>query len=368
MLVQRQVFLRRLFALASWALAPMESAHAFSSLNPSAQAPRLILESEKVSSPSSEEKNQQKPSVVAYKELALPVREYGVEIPVGCWFPIRNEDLQSSPFSAQDRQGPLYNYRISVRKIGQMLAGWNFIPSFYAREFFLTPARAGVSSGSDVSLPKIGPVVILAHGFLGSRFDLSHLGEELAAEGFTCLACEYPESLAATYDRMDGLDRAIINDNLLKFIQNDLELEVTKFGIVGHSLGCRTVITTGDDRWARVLIAGGPRLPDGTAIPGNALFISSMNDGAMAPARFGGAQGYPRDIVLLQEDQLLSQKESVNDAMIEFLSALLPVAKAFEIPLLDFDRYQVSRDSRQTAGVVHPLIVEYLKQEMMRGP
>ena len=51
--------------------------------------------------------------------------------------------------------------------------------------------------------------------------------------------------------------------------------------------------------------------------------------------------------------------------MIEFLAPLLPVAQAFKIPVLDFDRYQLSRDSVATAAVVHPLIIQYLKQEMM---
>ena len=42
-------------------------------------------------------------------------------------------------------------------------------------------------------------VVFLAHGFLGSRTDLSYLAEELAAQGFVCVAAEYPESLEASY-------------------------------------------------------------------------------------------------------------------------------------------------------------------------
>ena len=380
MLIQRQSFLRRLFAIASWGLVPAEQIQAFSMATPDLAQQASILESstsEKIISQ----------SVVAFKELSLPIGEFGVEVPVGCWFPSHDKDLLSS----QSTKKPSYNYRISVRRIGQMLAGWDFIPAFYARDYSLGPTRGGVADGFDVSLPTSGPVIILAHGFLGSRFDLSHLAEALADEGFVCLAPEYPESLAATYDRIDGLDRAVINDKLLQFLQNNLNVQGTKYGIVGHSLGCKTVLRTGDNNWARVLIAGVPRLPDGTAITGNALFISSMNDGAMSPARFGGAQGFPQDIVVLQEDALLASSngrlpsraailfdrpdapnhisflsESVNDSMIDFLSALLPVAKAFDIPLLDFDRYQVSRDSMQTAELVHPLIIQYLKQELQK--
>jgi len=50
--------------------------------------------------------------------------------------------------------------------------------------------------------------------------------------------------------------------------------------------------------------------------------------------------------------------------MIEFLSPLLLVALGLGIPVLDFDRYQISRNSKATAAIVNPLIVKYLKQEI----
>ena len=50
--------------------------------------------------------------------------------------------------------------------------------------------------------------------------------------------------------------------------------------------------------------------------------------------------------------------------MIQLLSPLLPVAQSLGIPVLDFDKYQKSRDSRQTAEVVIPLVTSYLKQTM----
>ena len=34
--------------------------------------------------------------------------------------------------------------------------------------------------------------------------------------------------------------------------------------------------------------------------------------------------------------------EQTNDALVNFLSPLLPVARAIEVPVLDFDKYQVS--------------------------
>jgi len=50
--------------------------------------------------------------------------------------------------------------------------------------------------------------------------------------------------------------------------------------------------------------------------------------------------------------------------MVDFLSPLLPVARALSIPLLDFDKYAISKDSRACNDVVVPLVVEYLKQKM----
>jgi hypothetical protein len=54
--------------------------------------------------------------------------------------------------------------------------------------------------------------------------------------------------------------------------------------------------------------------------------------------------------------------EGPNNAMVEFLSPLLPLARLLKIPLLDFDKYQLSRDSKDTSDVVIPLIVKYMKQ------
>ena len=55
---------------------------------------------------------------------------------------------------------------------------------------------------------------------------------------------------------------------------------------------------------------------------------------------------------------------NVNDSMVSFLSPLLPIAQALSIPVLDFDKYQESRDSAATASVVIPLVSAYLTQYM----
>jgi hypothetical protein len=269
------------------------------------------------------------------------------------------------------------------------------------------------------------PVIVLAHGYLGSRFDLSHLAERLATRGFVCVAPEYPESLAASYERKEGLDRSVITKELLQTLQHTWNIGASSYGIIGHSLGCGTCLSTGDASWTRILISGGlPRevQRNGQSMPEskNILYITSTNDGVTSRFNSGGGTGtvprLPAGYQLLDEDQvaailltrgsstsskedpsttsaqqqqqqqkriLLPTKalfqidrsdgpnhisflaEGVNDAMVDFLSPLLPLAQAMNIPVLDFDRYQQSRDSVATAQVYQPLVIAYLEQCMM---
>jgi len=212
----------------------------------------------------------------------------------------------------------------------------------------------------------------------------------MTKQGFICLSAEFPESLAASYPRLEGLDRSVIMSNLQQSLSSEWGVKGTSFGIVGHSAGCGTAVTTGDDLWARVCIAGNPRRRDGSTIPGSVLFLSSMNDGAVSLARFGGRAAIPSEYTLLEESSLAKLSkippksfllfdrpdapnhisflaDGTNDAMIDMLSPLLPVAQAMNIPVLDFDKYQASRDSKQTAQVVIPLVTSYLKQQMLES-
>jgi hypothetical protein len=231
---------------------------------------------------------------------------------------------------------------------------------------------------------------------------MAHLAEALAVAGFLVLSAEYPESLAASYDRAPGLDRAVINQALLARLGGDADgdadahwqITPTGYGIVGHSLGTGTVQSTGDETWARVALAGFPRQRDGSRIAGNLLLIASLQDGAMNLNRIGGKAAIPDDFVLLANDHeeeppvdrplprraawilegadapnhISFLAEGVNDAMINLLSPLLPVAQLANLPVLDFDRYQISRDSAATARKLHPVIVRYLQQEMKVPP
>jgi hypothetical protein len=331
-------------------------------------------------------------ATVAYRTLTLPMGEQflNANVPVACWYPssIHSiDDVASTPSSTMKNPTTTYPHRISVRRIGQMLAGWNFIPNFVSRDFALTPTIALITN-TNVPLPAKAPILLLAHGYLGSRFDLSHIAEALAAEGFVCLAPEYPESLAASYDRLPGLDRTLITQQLLETIAQTTQ--ATSYGIIGHSLGCGTALRTGDSSWTRIFISGG--FNNGAlVVPGNALILSSVNDGVLAMGNNKRGLTIPSDFEVLNEQTISSSRqqqaslprraalifdrpdapnhisflaEGVNDAMLDFLSPLLPVAQAMSIPALDFDKYQVSRDSTATANVVRPLVTQYLKQHM----
>mmetsp|Transcript_36811 Transcript_36811/g.56381 ORF Transcript_36811/g.56381 Transcript_36811/m.56381 type:complete len:357 (-) Transcript_36811:995-2065(-) len=195
----------------------------------------------------------QRPTV-AYRSLKIDMDEFGVNVPVAMWYPavataagdvttttttagkrkrigggsvvrpgqpimdypslryVMPNSSTANAATTDDIIAATYSHRISLKRIGQLLAGWDFIPEFVSKDFTLTPTMnmqyndVGTSSstelttemttmmttpmvgeyvmnGEQVKLPEKGPVVLLAHGYLGSRFDLSHLAEELANQG-----------------------------------------------------------------------------------------------------------------------------------------------------------------------------------------
>jgi len=326
-------------------------------------------------------------STIIYQPLSITVD--GVIVPIATW---RSPTSSDGTIKGSNNNNISYEHRISVSKIGKLLAGWK-LPAFVDRNFSLQPTMKNVQevSGSFASDNISAPVIFLAHGYLGSRYDLSHLGEALASKGFLVISPEYPESLAASYDATEStsgipIDRTMITNELIKKLTTEWNVQPKSYGIIGHSLGCGTVDRTGDSSWTRVCIAGGSPSLRGP----NCLFIGSVNDGAVSisnavvalqqnrftplaeqtiksktwgklPPRasllFGDRSSAPNHISFLAEGP--------NDAMVQFLSPLLPVARFVGIPVLDFDKYQTSRDSKVTGEVYIPLVVEYMKQMMM---
>jgi hypothetical protein len=66
------------------------------------------------------------------------------KVPVACWWPASDNNNNNSVENANDPTSTLfaasYSHRISVQRIGQLLARWDFIPSFVAKDFTLVPA------------------------------------------------------------------------------------------------------------------------------------------------------------------------------------------------------------------------------------
>lgn len=173
-------------------------------------------------------------TTIAYKTIQLSIAEFksdtnkgGIKIPVSVWYPLHQQQHQHSEGSKgkEETAIPGYNYKISLRRIGQLLARWDFIPEFIAKEFILTPAAAS------------------------------------------------------------------------------------------------------------------SRIVDGTDIP-----ILSNNEEAEDTST----------------NHISYLSETVNDAMLNFLSPLLPVTKLLGIPVLDFDKYATSRDSIPTGTILKPLITTFL--------
>ncbi|KAL7508010.1 hypothetical protein ACHAXN_005790 [Cyclotella atomus] len=324
---------------------------------------------------------------VVYEPITIDV--LGEEVPVAAWYPTTLNEVTSNQFSSKK---VVYDHRISVKKIGKSLAGWNFIPEFTTRTFPISASGDIMQINSIATVPNFAsstvPVVLLAHGYLGSRFDLSPYAQDLASNGFLVLSPEYPESLADSYDSMTKpIDRTIITNMLLQNLKQ-WEVNAVSYSIIGHSLGCGTAIKTGDDSWTRVCIAGFP------SSGSKCLFIGSTNDGAVPLSRAADAlqslnynvlsekvvrmqtweKLAPRTSLIFNEvyngspppNHISFLSEGTNAAMIDFLSPLLPLARYLEIPVLDFDKYQLSRDSDVTGEVVRPLVVDYLLQMSSR--
>ena len=130
---------------------------------------------------------------VAFRDMKLDMSGVGqgqVQVPVAMWYPIEGTQ---TPTGMTVPSLPLYyDYKISIRRIGQLLAKWDFSPNFASRTFKVPPStlslfsstiRKVVCDGQGLDFPTSGPVVLLAHGYLGSRFDLSHFAEALAMQG-----------------------------------------------------------------------------------------------------------------------------------------------------------------------------------------
>ena len=134
-------------------------------------------------------------AVIGYDDVVLDL-PCGARVPACVWLP--SDGADAPPAS--------YKYRISAGRLVKTILGLP-TPDAIARSFDLTADGVRFTPGATV---KDGtPVVVVAHGFLGTRFDLSKFGEAIAREGAVAIAPDFDETLAGSYtpDKDGGSSR-----------------------------------------------------------------------------------------------------------------------------------------------------------------
>jgi len=129
---------------------------------------------------------------VAYRSIEITIQNEVsfTQVPVSIWYPAEHNNNNAVSFTVGS--DVKYKYTISVSKISKLIVGWN-LPRFLKRTFALNPIqldfdsddysdkqvpRLFVVDGAWISLPASAPVLVLVHGYLGSRFDLCHVSSE----------------------------------------------------------------------------------------------------------------------------------------------------------------------------------------------
>ena len=320
----------------------------------------------------------------------------GQSVPVAIWCP-----TSLLPESWRRTSTDAYEYKIDVGRIATKLeVDWlSWLPS---RRVKL--ARAGASACNPPSDDeRLGDGLIFAHGFLGSPFDMAHACEALACDGFIVVAPECPESLSASYESREGLNREAI----VRATQQAVDATVAqqgdgaprRWGIFGHSAGSATAILhPGEFALGRVCVATAigrvlqsstsdplflvasegdgcneKMAEQGVSSPRAALTLArvsksppftafeSANDAYARPPSPNGQPPPRRGVLLFQKgrDALLPNHMSflwrdTNEALFELLAPLLPLARGLGLFLLDFDTERDARLAVPTAAQLVP--------------
>lgn len=320
----------------------------------------------------------------------------GQTVPVAVWCP---QSLLPDAWQT----AAAYEYDIDIGRIASKLeVDWlSWLP---ARRVELD--RAAVPPDPSFEAADLRPgsdALIFAHGFLGSPFDMAHACEALASDGFLVAAPECPESLSASYEARDGLTREAIVAATQRAVD---ECMVTagsdgaprQWGIFGHSAGSATaILQPGPFALGRACIATSLGRCLESATPDPLFVVASEGDGcnekmrergATSPSQalrlarvnrsppfteFEGARGAyaqaragppPRRGVLLfrrGRDAPLPNHISflwsgTNEALFELLAPLLPLARALNLFVLDFDAEKEARLAEPTAAELVPAV------------
>eukprot|EP00416_Gambierdiscus_australes_P029750 CAMPEP_0171085778 /NCGR_PEP_ID=MMETSP0766_2-20121228/19135_1 /TAXON_ID=439317 /ORGANISM="Gambierdiscus australes, Strain CAWD 149" /LENGTH=399 /DNA_ID=CAMNT_0011543369 /DNA_START=8 /DNA_END=1207 /DNA_ORIENTATION=+ len=315
-------------------------------------------------------------TAVGYTSSSLSVG--GQSVPVALWYPTEaNERGAEAP-----EEGP-YAYFVSVGKLFRTFLRVP-LPLSFGQHFALGDGGR-VSVDAPVSwrwaAGRVRPGVIFAHGYLGSRFDMLELCECLASRGFAVAAPDFAESITGSFQPSPATGRRSIVEAAQNKLSNDFS--ATHFGIVGHSAGGGTAsAATGQFACGRVAIAG---LQGGYSAEDPLLVIASQGDGVVpinrvllalpegtkVRAEVPGAEDSERSLAWIIVGPLAMDATAppchisflspeVNDAMLQSLSPLLPLARFLGLRLLDFDTYGELRDARAMTDALLPVVESFL--------
>lgn len=328
---------------------------------------------------------------VRYEEFKLNVDGRSI-VPLSVWIP-------DQPTNVPPPSSLSYRHSISVAKIARLILRTDAnIPTWLDRSNVLLPASDGVFTvGNDAPLGRQNAAVLLSHGFLGSRFDLVDYAEGLARRGIVAVAPDFRESLS----NPAGVDvpRDAVVSATFEFLNQRCEIASERIGLAGHSAGAGTTLLTPGQR-PRVALAGFRGNCSQDVLSSPLLVIASDNDGviSMQPtppdARFPfegvlaaveslpvSASQYgeadldalvasadlpsPAFVRLTTANHLSFLSDRTNDALIDVVGNLLPVARALDIRALDFDKYYDARDSQATLRTLAPLVTRFFAQHLL---
>ncbi len=307
----------------------------------------------------------------AYRSASVEVA--GASVPVALWLPPAAAAVDFGAPAAD------YAYRIDLGRIASKL-GLGFLGWLPARDCPLP-----IGQFAETHAPRKNCAILFAHGYLGSRFDLQHVCEALAADGFVVAAPELPESLAASFVPNEATTRAAIMAATRALV--DGALGPQRYGIVGHSAGAGTATMLAEPCPLGRAALCGYRGYDGS----DPLLVLASSGDSVIPLEYiqnalaaEAAAGRPaatttldvldfarrRTAVLLDAalpgadappNHISFLSEGTNDEMVKFLSPFLPLARLLGIPLLDFDAYQLSGDAAPTARAVTPAVLSFFR-------
>ena len=309
----------------------------------------------------------------------------GRQIPLAIWLPIQESDDVITSTA-------IYPHQISIKRIVKMLLGFKALPNFaFFTKTFDLHDRDVISIESESQRQQLqifnsSSIVLASHGYLGSRFDLAHICKSLAKEGMVVVAPELPESLSASYDTewnsdetdkvtRDEINRATINMVKKEFIVDDGKENKVGIGVLGHSLGTGTAVNFDTGRSSPRCCIAGFRIP---SLPPSShssfLIIASDNDSVCPRSLINEKVSEFKVRWNTQKIETLYYNKynhisflwrETNDAMLQFLSPLLPLAKSLKVPLLNFDTYSESLDSDECADEMIPVITDFFRRELI---